>query len=100
MENKFFIGQKIVAVKDHSLRKFKKGDVFTVLDTKKMCCIPSVRINTNFVDNLVIRTHCTCGRSEINKHPFYSENCFAPFQEISDMTFEEAIELVTEKIFV
>jgi len=31
---------------------------------------------------------------------YYSQENFAPIQEISDMTFEEAIELVAEKVTV
>lgn len=33
----FYIGQKVVAVKDHSRKIFKKGDEFTVLNVLRAC---------------------------------------------------------------
>lgn len=36
--SKFYIGQKIVAIKDHSQGIFKKGDEFTVLAVREALC--------------------------------------------------------------
>lgn len=94
MESKFYIGQKVVAIADHSQGCFKKGDTFTVLGKSKTCCSYLIRIDDDFYFGKNI---CFCGKKFLHQHKFYSEKCFAPIQEISNMTYEEAIELVTEK---
>lgn len=95
MESKFYIGQKVVAIRNHSQSKFKKGDVFTVLDIKQGCCFVIVKITDEFYDLGML---CNCGNTIKHGYSvYYGESNFAPIQEIGNMTFEEAIEMVTIK---
>ena len=80
--NKFYIGQKIVAIKDHSQGVFKKGDEFTVLGIDN-CCGEYLYINI-----YVYGTICECNY-ERDGAGFNSE-LFAPV-ELSTTTFEYII---------
>lgn len=86
--NKFYIGQKIVAIKDHSQGIFKKGDEFTVLGVKKMC--HENNIDVGFKTNLYYH-ECQCGKYLQNNSIHYvSQDMFATI-ELSSTTFEDVI---------
>lgn len=36
--NKWYIGQEIVAIRNHSGGKFKEGDIFTISGLRSSCC--------------------------------------------------------------
>lgn len=92
MKSIFYVGEKVVAVKDHSGGLFKKGQIFEILDIKEGCCEFLVKINN---DHFFGRMQCLCGKLHRLGARYFSENCFAPIQEIGNMTFEEAISIVT-----
>lgn len=97
MEALFEIGQKVVANKDHSQGLFKKGQEFTILDIMSSCCKVVVKITNDINDrNCMVCTKC---HKTFNSNLFYyfNQTSFSPIQEKGDMTFEEAIELVTVK---
>lgn len=98
MQSKFYIGQKVVALNNSiSDNTVIKGNVYKVLEIKKVCCFVCIRVDENLskVSNNCIH-HDT--KTELNGK-YYDQDAFAPIQEqqISSMTYEEAIELVTEK---
>lgn len=97
MESKFYIGQKVVAIKDHTDKDFLKGEEFIVLDIKKACHCCVIKISTK--EYLGFMTCSNCSFEKRYGFYYFNENMFAPIQEheISEMTFEEAIELVSEK---
>lgn len=101
MEPLFYIGQPIVALKNNSQGFFKKGDEFKVLDIFLPPCKCKgyvVQIN-NFTGNF--NAICTDCHTNFNSAvTFFDQNDFAPIQEIGDMTFEEAINMVTKKEMV
>jgi hypothetical protein len=83
MEGLFHIGQKVVCVNDScgritGLKQLKTGEVYIIKDI--------FSVNSNSVDLLL--NDFDAG---------WDSKRFRPLQEISNMTFEEAIELVTEK---
>ena len=83
----WYIGQPIVAIRDHSASNFKKGQEFIIHGIKKSFCgCSNILINIGISTN---HTHirCTyCGKRELNDS-YYSENCFAPLdQDISQLT--------------
>lgn len=82
--SKFYIGQKVVAIKDHSQGIFKKGDEFTVLGIGECCNTGLVNINIECVSNL----KCECGKIHIGS--WFDSVCFAPI-ELSTTTFEDLI---------
>jgi len=95
MESLFYIGQKVVAIRNHSIGKFKKGQEFIVLDIMKDCCGYSIKI---YNDTIKTRMYCPIhGKAKYTTiGAYYLQTSFAPVQEIGDMTYEDAIELVTE----
>lgn len=82
---KFYIGQKIVAIKDHSQGIFKKGDEFVVLGLSECCKRPLVNIIANTKKT---KSECGCGNIFLG-HWFY-ESMFLPI-ELSNTTFEDVI---------
>lgn len=89
----FKVGQKIVAIKDHAEGYFKKGDIFTVLETEKTCCVNSVRIFTS--KNISGGMSCYCGKVHKTNMYFFDEKRFVRFTEMSEMSYNEAIEMVS-----
>lgn len=89
--SKFYIGQKVVAIRDHSQGVFKKGDEFTVLDLKQCCNYNLIKVNAN---NYMGITKCNCGF--VFNDEFYYDICFAPI-ELSETTFEEVIKQINPK---
>jgi hypothetical protein len=100
MEPLFHVGQDVVALKTNPQGFFKKGDEFKILDifpSPCKCKVYVVKI-LEYTVNSDIRAICTKCRSDFKPNVvFFEQHDFAPLQEIGDMTFEEAIGLVTEK---
>lgn len=91
MESLFYVGQKIVAIKDHSSGHFEKGDEFTVLDINEYCkCGCNVKI---FQGELVTHGCAKCNTYKQFNGYYYAQEMFAPLQELSEFTFEEAIKM-------
>lgn len=95
MESLFYEGQKVVALVDQLQGRFKKGDKFTVLSIKKVCCYICIQI---FDTEESCTLLCDCGKKEESKILYFDQHNFAPIQEIGNMTFEEAISMVTKKV--
>lgn len=83
------IGQTIVAIKDHSQRKFKQGDVFEINGLKKSFCkcvytLIDIGIST-------VATHSECGHCNIivksndNIH-WFGEDMFKPIDEFANIS--------------
>jgi len=96
MEEYFYIGQKVVAIKDHSLGDYKIGDEFTILDMKTFCCYVGINFEKLSIPCI---THCPdCNIHHNNLDGFYyDQKNFAPLGNLSNMSFEDAIKLVTKK---
>lgn len=86
--SKFYIGQKIVAIKDQSQGIFKKGDEFTVLSIKKCCKYTLIDIGIKWG---IQSTICNCGNDYHGN--WFSDLSFAPI-ELSTTTFEDVIKQV------
>lgn len=88
---KWYVGMKIVAIRDHSDRYFKKGDVFTINGLSQSFCgcklilvdIGKKLCNYNSECNM-------CGKlTYINSGiVWFGENNFAPLDDLSDYTIE------------
>ena len=74
----FKVGQKVVAIKDHSQLRFKKGQVFTVLAVGKTPCCGidvidiGVKMSFKFVECV-----CACTHKSDN---FYLARMFRPVE--------------------
>lgn len=92
----FYIGQKVVAIKDHSQGRFKEGDEFTVLNVMQAyckCTPQMIDIGFGLKGNL----HCQkCNRDggHSNTHWFACQ-MFAPLESYRE-SFSIAMELVQE----
>ncbi len=89
---KFSIGQKIVALCDHHNGYFTKGQEFVVLDLTPVCVTWGVKITEGNEPTYVV---CGHGLPWKLKGMFFDQSFFAPVQEVGEMTFEEALTLVT-----
>lgn len=83
--SRFKIGQKVVAIKDHSQGVFKKGDEFIV---DGFTCCPSCGNPCIYLNGKteVVKWHCRpmgCGANYILRESF-SEFMFAPLQNNAD----------------
>lgn len=86
----WYIGQRIVAVKDHPSKDFKKGDEFTALGIKADCCDPGVSILIH-LPNVI--TKCPkCGH--LNDDSWLYEEYFSPLQSFG----EEVTERISNEI--
>ena len=87
--HRFRIGQKVVALYNHSLGRFKKGDEFTV---ESLTCCPSCGTNFIILSELkkIVNSECNgkrfsgCGFTQLRVRQRYNEICFAPLQNNAD----------------
>lgn len=92
----FYIGQKIVAIRDHSAGLFKKGQEFTVLNLKESTCM----CKDDLID-IGIKSPCGISYCRICEKETYSDiwwiksRCFAPLETYGE-SYSIAIELVQE----
>lgn len=92
--NKFYIGQKIVAIKDHSQGIFKKGDEFTVLAVRDaLCKCNTYDIHIGVLDYTALFEECVnrCYKKYRNDCYWWMDgSMFTPI-ELSTTTFEDVI---------
>lgn len=84
----WYIGQSIVAIKNSSCGRFKKGDEFVIKSLRSSWC---TCLTTQIDVGLIISGPIVCARCGIitNSHGvgWKSEVCFAPLdQDISELT--------------
>lgn len=101
---KWYIGQKVVAVKGHAQGFFKKGDEFEIKGLKQGCCeMAKVWVDIGHLTNRGFIGCPRCNHTELSATRWYSEKMFAPLEtksELSEHTDETIIkelerELVT-----
>jgi len=94
--SRFKIGQRVVAVKDHSQGEFKKGDEFIVDGFS--CCenCGKQRINLlGFDSPTTIRCKNGCDHIGSYKRIEFSKYLFAPLQSFGDHIAETIIQELT-----
>lgn len=96
----FYIGQKVVAIKNHSQGVFKKGDTFTVLGVSKHCCKWCIEIGIQGMGKWECSV-CNVEHPHI-KEWFMHADMFSPIQEQSYplMTFSKIVEKEKEQILI
>lgn len=90
------IGQPIVAIKNHSQGRFKKGDEFIIkgLRTSSCFCPSKVLIDVG-LPTITGRSGCKCGFWEVSKIVWFNSTSFAPLDaNISELTEILEMELV------
>lgn len=100
----FYIGQEIVAIKDHSQGAFKKGDEFIVTDCYRnncKCKMWGVTIGINHTTSSHNCTACnTYNLTNLSKEWFFNVTCFAPKIQLSEFVSlkqfsEQQLELIS-----
>lgn len=80
----FYVGQDIVAIKDHSKLSFKEGDVFTIKGLKQGCCGKCTLLidigKTNLTDS-----YCTFCYKVLHGIVHYNSICFRPLDELTNI---------------
>lgn len=76
----FYVGQKVVATKNHPLGAFKKDDKFTILQISKKCCSWNVTIGITMPN---LTSECRkCGRIWFSDGQWwFLSEWFAPIKE-------------------
>lgn len=108
MENKtdfppFYVGQKVVAIKDHSQGAFRKGETFVVIEVIRCPCNCKYWV----IDIGKIWTESEFSRCRICEHrikgflSYYNASCFAPIEsQFHSITFEQVVEIESPLIGV
>jgi hypothetical protein len=96
MACKFYEGQKVVAIVDHSQGDFKKDEEFTVLHIDHMCGSWLIKIRD---DDRPTVYWCKHNNAHFFNGRHYNQKCFAPAHDIEmgEMSFDDAIKLTTPK---
>lgn len=101
---RFYIGQKVVAVRNHSQGYFTKGQVFTVMAVKpKFCSCPGFLVDVGMTSTTCLTECATCSETSDNGGKFwFHEDCFAPVQELRPpfMTFSKIKEVEVTEVLI
>lgn len=97
----FYVGQKVVAVTNHSQGKFKTGDEFTVLGVMGACCIDWL-IDVGVPTDKEGKCHVCESTFENDGHHWFAHYCFAPKQQANFplMTFKEIVKKEKEEVII
>jgi hypothetical protein len=100
MQYKFYIGQDIVAIKDHSQGRFKEGDIHIVKALREgFCNCVSLLIDIGVMDNISINrcTKCRTTISDNKNTTWFGANYFKPLDELTNI--DELKEVLNKPIF-
>jgi len=88
----FKVGQRVVAIRDHSQGIIKKDETFPVLGINRNICCGSLTIDVGL--KVVGRKRiCVCGCSRKNDN-YFGASLFRPIDEISNTTYEEVMQWI------
>ena len=94
---KWYIGQDVVCIKNHSQGIVKEGDVFTLQGIRKVCC--QIELDVGLTSTYLLEQCRTC--QKITKKDgachWFADKIFAPLDSITDIS--EIEELLKEPIF-
>lgn len=95
---KWYIGQRIVAIQDHSKGKFKKGSEFVVHGIRdSFCKCDMYELNIGFSsDSPLINCRICNLTTQGDGIHWFSEMLFAPLEEKPEMSAYTAEELIEE----
>jgi len=93
MENKFYVGQEVVAIKDHPQGDFKKGQEFIIQGIRRQPCCGDILIDIGVKIDYDKMKCSVCGRI-YDADYYYSSSRFAPKQHLSNTTYNEVMEWI------
>lgn len=80
----FYVGQKVVAVLNHSQGAFTSGQEFVIESVEKYCCKWLVTVG---IKSPAILFNCTCGKT-YSKNTGLHEFCSTAFKAIDEQNFQ------------
>ncbi len=97
MENQFYVGQEVVAIKDHPEGRFKKGQEFKIQGIRQSCCTIQVNIGIKYdfknYNGYSICSKCM-SQTKSDGYSWYNQMSFAPKQHLSNTTYNEVMEWI------
>jgi len=97
----FRIGQEVVAIRDHSLKFFMKGQIFTIIGlSEAKCFCGDALVNIGYRSSNTGQICNDCGHvwQNVNGDTWFSHTAFAPLQTDSEEAdMNEAIAEVMER---
>jgi len=88
----FYVGQEVVAIKDHSQGRFKKGQEFVILGIKKGCKHYPLLIDIGVKESVMYESHCNeCSHKIFDNILWFCASCFTPKQQLSQTTYNEVM---------
>lgn len=94
----FYVGQDIVAIRNHSNGMFKEGDVFHIKGLKQGCCERGkLKID---IGHYLEDTHTFCTHCKRKNNPgiqWYNSDSFKPLDSL--VNIDELTEVLNEPIF-
>lgn len=98
----FYVGQRVVALKDHSQGMYKKGDRFIIASIYKATCCDIWLVEIGI---LSVHNHWKCvicktgGQKRRSDQAVFNSGSFAPIQEnFQSISLEKILEKETELI--
>lgn len=93
----FEVGKKVIAIRDHSEKDFKKGDIFDLIGIKKSPCgCGNILLNINYKNSYYLFLHCLkCGNrfSITDEYLWFESSSFAPYDDsLSEHTVDSLLE--------
>lgn len=97
----FYIGQKVVAIKNHSQGLFKRDDDFVIRGLRKSGCCNIWLVDIGRKTSCGIIKCNGCGFAERSEIGWYAAKLFAPIEsKFESISFEKVIELESPLIGV
>ena len=102
----FYVGQRVVAVKTHSQKAFKEGDVFVVKEIRASMCSchgweisVGINIPQDFDPDYTERVDCGVVFIDKTGRWFFNTSIFAPIQEnFQSISLEKILEEETKLV--
>lgn len=93
MEQPFYVGQRVIALKDSVYGYFKKGTIYKVFGIEKACCVWAINIGKTVKSKIFACSMCDKTIARYGDKAVHNVINFAPIQE----TYSDATNEILEK---
>lgn len=90
----FYVGQAVVAIKDHSQGFYKKGDEFIIKSIVEFPCCKAIGLDIGNLNPFGV-VYCDCYNPHIE---CYNSRNFAPKIDLSEFTSESLIKELEQEL--
>lgn len=87
---KWYVGQRVVCVKDHSQGVVRKGNEYIIHNVSiSQCSCKYVLLDVGITSKNLFSSHTECGKRWLGDGTYWlNESLFAPLDDLSDYTIE------------